>query len=273
MVGEKLIVKNMQYSNLQKTIALSVGVLAIIFLINFIVLAIWTEPTETPPGENIPAPINVGGTGQVKTYVDASNKGWLGIATDSYDSSYGLTVGNSTNLLGIKTSGNSYFEKDLTIDGNLYVSGTSYIKPPYGYDVETVSWVVPESVDATTYYDDPSLTRSIYVSRSTNLLIWASGAISYYDEYVPLIQVAEPHTYGYYRITVDGIACSGSKRNHEAPTVQGAGSRWGLDFITMCVYSVSAGTHTIRLQFSDRSAEGARAQLTERTLLITALNP
>ncbi|MCP6719333.1 MAG: hypothetical protein KJI71_03820, partial [Patescibacteria group bacterium] len=34
----------------------------------------------------------------------------IGVATDGVDPTYGLTVGNSTNLLGIKASGNSLFE-------------------------------------------------------------------------------------------------------------------------------------------------------------------
>ena len=98
--------------------ALLVGVLAMVFLIGFIVWA-WTEPGSAPPGGNVPAPINVSGTGQVKKYVDTNNKGWLGVATDGYDSNYGLTVGNSTNVLGVKASGSSLFEKNLTVGGEL----------------------------------------------------------------------------------------------------------------------------------------------------------
>ena len=56
----------MQYSNLQKTIALLVGVLAMVFLIGYIVFA-WVEPTQPPPGGNVPAPINVGSTEQIKS--------------------------------------------------------------------------------------------------------------------------------------------------------------------------------------------------------------
>ena len=46
----------MPYSNFQKTIALSVGVLSMAFLIGYIVLA-WTEPTSNPPGENVSPPL------------------------------------------------------------------------------------------------------------------------------------------------------------------------------------------------------------------------
>jgi len=62
----------MFYSNSSKTMALLVGVLAMVFLIGFIVWA-WTEPGSAPPGGNVPAPVNVSGTGQVKKYVDTNN--------------------------------------------------------------------------------------------------------------------------------------------------------------------------------------------------------
>jgi hypothetical protein len=55
----------MQYSRLEKTIALLVSVLAISVLISYVVLA-WTEPTVLPPGGNVPAPVNVGSSAQGK---------------------------------------------------------------------------------------------------------------------------------------------------------------------------------------------------------------
>ena len=56
----------MRYSNQQKTIALVVGVLAMVFSISLAVWA-WTEPGVIPPGGNVSAPINVGSTPQTKT--------------------------------------------------------------------------------------------------------------------------------------------------------------------------------------------------------------
>ena len=102
-------------------------ILSVIFIdLAFCFLALaWTEPSLPPPQGNVPAPINVSGEGQVKLYEDDTHKGWLGIATDGYDPSYGLTVGNSTNQLGIKTSGDSYFEGDLTIRGNLKLNNVA----------------------------------------------------------------------------------------------------------------------------------------------------
>lgn len=112
----------MKKLNLERAVVLSVGILATVLLVNFLVFA-WSEPPyggtcttpPCPPEGNVPAPINVGGAGQTKKYIDDSNTGWLGIATDNYDSNYGLTVGNSTNLLGIKTSGDSLFEGNLSL--------------------------------------------------------------------------------------------------------------------------------------------------------------
>jgi len=52
--------------NFEKAVALSVGVLAMASLIGFLVFA-WTEPSQAPPGGNVPAPINVGSTAQTKT--------------------------------------------------------------------------------------------------------------------------------------------------------------------------------------------------------------
>ena len=65
----------------------------------------WTEPTANPPGDNVPAPLNVSTTGQYKT-------GKLGVNTTGIDAGYGLTVG----ALGVKATGNSRFEG--TISGN-----------------------------------------------------------------------------------------------------------------------------------------------------------
>jgi hypothetical protein len=89
----------------QKFILSAIAVLVMSLLAGYLIFA-WTEPSQNPPGGNVPAPINVGSTDQVKS-------GKLGVATDGVDSNYGLTVGNSSNSLGIKTSGKSYFEKEV----------------------------------------------------------------------------------------------------------------------------------------------------------------
>jgi hypothetical protein len=109
-----------------RLLPLSISVLVLSLALVFLIEA-WTEPAQDPPGGNVSAPINSGGAGQVKSYIDVSNKGWLGIATDAYDPSYGLTVGNAVSGLGIKTAGDIYVG-GRDIDGNnvLRVEGTSF---------------------------------------------------------------------------------------------------------------------------------------------------
>ena len=48
-----------------KAIALSTSVIAMVFLMSVVAWA-WTEPPQTPPGGNVPAPINIGTTAQTK---------------------------------------------------------------------------------------------------------------------------------------------------------------------------------------------------------------
>jgi len=55
----------MFYLKQSKTFALCFGVLVMIFVLNYLVLA-WTEPKQTPPEDNVPAPLNVGSDGQQK---------------------------------------------------------------------------------------------------------------------------------------------------------------------------------------------------------------
>ena len=48
-----------------KITALTFGVLVISFVVAFYVVA-WQEPSQAPPGGNVPAPLNVGPTQQTK---------------------------------------------------------------------------------------------------------------------------------------------------------------------------------------------------------------
>jgi hypothetical protein len=56
----------MSQSNFSKTFVLCLGVLAMIFVLNYLVLASWAEPEYSPPEGNISAPLNVGNIGQSK---------------------------------------------------------------------------------------------------------------------------------------------------------------------------------------------------------------
>ena len=49
-----------------KITALTFGILTISFLVAFYVIA-WQEPTSAPPGDNVPTPLNVSDTTQIKT--------------------------------------------------------------------------------------------------------------------------------------------------------------------------------------------------------------
>jgi hypothetical protein len=90
----------------------------LLFFFLFLYVLAWQEPTQNPPLSNVPAPINVSSISQIKS-------GRLGIMTDGIDTNYGLTVGNSSNPFGIKSSGSSYFERDLTILGNIILKDSS----------------------------------------------------------------------------------------------------------------------------------------------------
>lgn len=56
----------MSFTNFQKTIALTAGVLVLSGAMVLVVIA-WTGPTEPPPLDNAPAPINTGSEAQTKT--------------------------------------------------------------------------------------------------------------------------------------------------------------------------------------------------------------
>jgi hypothetical protein len=59
--------KIMSFTNFQKTIALTSGVLVLSIAIGYVVIAAsWTGPSANPPSDNAPAPINVGSDAQTK---------------------------------------------------------------------------------------------------------------------------------------------------------------------------------------------------------------
>jgi hypothetical protein len=98
----------------EKYIIITTFIFSLFFFISIIAYA-WEEPTTNPPGGNVPTLLNTGDTDQYKL-------GKLGVATDGIDPNYGLTVGNSTNKLGIKTDGRLYI-------GYNYIEN-AFIRPP-----------------------------------------------------------------------------------------------------------------------------------------------
>lgn len=73
-----------------KIVALTFGVLVISFLAAFYVVA-WQEPTQAPPGGNVPAPLNVGPTGQSKAG---------GLILNTGGAEYGLIVDRGNTKVG-----------------------------------------------------------------------------------------------------------------------------------------------------------------------------
>ena len=98
-----------------KMISITFGVLVICFAVGFYAYAVWQEPTDTPPGGNVSAPINVGAVEQIKS-------GRLGLSVGDADNTYGLTVGNTYGN-GLKVTGSSYFEGNIVLLNNSMVDG------------------------------------------------------------------------------------------------------------------------------------------------------
>jgi len=66
MQGIKSLLLQIFQGKAREGIALVLGVLIMSFCLGYLVLA-WTEPTQSPPGGNVPSPLNVGSTSQTKT--------------------------------------------------------------------------------------------------------------------------------------------------------------------------------------------------------------
>ncbi len=49
-----------------KLVSIIFSVLVVCFAVGFYIYAAWTEPTESPPGGNVSAPVNVGSDDQIK---------------------------------------------------------------------------------------------------------------------------------------------------------------------------------------------------------------
>ena len=99
----------MRYTNFSQAVALTSGVLAVCFLMGYIVLA-WTEPTQAPPGGNVPTPLNTGNVGQ-------SKEG--GLILNTGGAAMGLIV--QSGKVGIGLSDVGIYK--MGVGGHLYVGG------------------------------------------------------------------------------------------------------------------------------------------------------
>jgi hypothetical protein len=124
--------------NLSKTVALYLGVLVMSFLVGYLVFA-WTEPTASPPGQNVDTPINVGSTGQLKTgaltisggfestgaTLLATQGGSVGIGTTGPDAKLDV-LSTGTQLRLTYADGSVYSDLAVNSSGNLTItpSGT-----------------------------------------------------------------------------------------------------------------------------------------------------
>jgi len=144
----------MSKSIFSKKLALSLGVLAVIFSINYLVMA-WTEPGALPPTPNVPAPINVGTSTQTKQgdlnimgnfsvnkIFEADGGGAVGTGLNVIGGKVGIgtiTPGAKLDVIGDIASANNFdWNKQATANGNpegglLFTTTHSSGANPYTY--------------------------------------------------------------------------------------------------------------------------------------------
>ncbi|MCX6760600.1 MAG: hypothetical protein NTZ84_00630 [Candidatus Nealsonbacteria bacterium] len=129
--------------NFPKILVLSLGVLAMIFSLNYLILA-WTEPSAPAPSNNVPAPINVGTGIQIKA-------GPLGI-NGLFTAYSGISVNNQaiTDVL-TPVNGSDAVNKDY-VDalgsggyGNMPLQGQSTIYSSDSHVISTIPISLPKA--------------------------------------------------------------------------------------------------------------------------------
>lgn len=126
--------------NLPKVLALSLGVLAMIFSLNYLAMAVFTEPSASPPGDNVPAPINTGTSTQAKSG-NLNIDGTLGVR-QGFGADGGAAVGTGLNVINGKimigaTTTPTFPLSFKAVAGNkiaLYETGTGL---GYGFGIQS----------------------------------------------------------------------------------------------------------------------------------------
>jgi hypothetical protein len=109
----------MSHSNFSKTFSLCFGVLAMVFILNYLVLA-WTEPSSNPPNNNVSAPLNVGSAGQSKAGGLILNTGGASIGLVVDKGNVGIGITNPTEKLYV--SGKIFATDDVCIASGVCLS-------------------------------------------------------------------------------------------------------------------------------------------------------
>lgn len=131
-----------------KIVALTFGILVITFLVAFYVIA-WQEPTQAPPGGNVPTPLNVGKIGQSKEGGLILNTGNATTGLIVGGAEYGLIVDRGKVCIGTDCR-DKWPETGLVTTYKMEASGYKAFNSAKGYDEyfsKTVSYDCPQGSD------------------------------------------------------------------------------------------------------------------------------
>jgi hypothetical protein len=154
----------------QKFLLSVFGVLTMSILVSYLVFA-WTEPSQSPPQGNVPAPINVGPQGQAKEG---------GLILNTGGAQYGLIVANGR--VGIGTSTTNSITNTLHVFGNFAVEkrepgGTGWIQiVPSSADVSLVV-KIGEALrfGFANNFDGSGFTEAMRINQDKNVGIGTTG--------------------------------------------------------------------------------------------------
>jgi len=119
----------------------------------------WTDPSVAPPAGNVPPPVNVGDTAQIK-------EGRLGVAISGIDPSYGLTIGSGLKISSTGTQLSLYVEDEaadptpfiIDASGNVGIGTTSPSNKLHLSDTGVTELIIEADTDNATETDHAKLT-------------------------------------------------------------------------------------------------------------------